>query len=81
MSTVNVLILRAPGTNRDEETAAAFEQAGAVTQLATSTRWPRAAFRFADYQIVVFPGGFAYGDDLGAGRVLASELNLKLRRR
>ena len=29
--------------------------------------------------MVVFPGGFAYGDDLGAGRVLASELNLKLR--
>ena len=79
MSTVNVLILRAPGTNRDEETATAFQQAGALTQLATINQVARAAFRFADYQIVVFPGGFAYGDDLGAGRVLASELNLKLR--
>ena len=79
MSTVNVLILRAPGTNREEETAAGFQQAGALTQLATINQVARAAFRFADYQIVVFPGGFAYGDDLGAGKVLASELNLKLR--
>jgi len=79
MSNVNVLILRAPGTNRDEETAAAFRQEGALTQLATINQVAQASFRFADYQIVVFPGGFAYGDDLGAGRVLASELNLKLK--
>ena len=79
MSTVKTLILRAPGINRDEETALAFQQAGAETQLATINQVARAAFRFADYQVIVFPGGFAYGDDLGAGRVLASELNLKLR--
>lgn len=79
MNTVKVLLLRAPGTNREEETAAAFQQAGASTQLATINQVARAAFRFADYQIIVFPGGFAYGDDLGAGRVLASELNLKLK--
>jgi phosphoribosylformylglycinamidine synthase I len=79
MGTVKVLILRAPGTNREEETAAAFQQSGALTQLATIDLVAKASFRFADYQVVVFPGGFAYGDDLGAGRVLASELNLKLR--
>ena len=78
MSNVNVLILRAPGTNRDEETAEAFQQAGAVTQLATINQVAAASFQFADYQVVVFPGGFAYGDDMGAGRVLASELKLKL---
>jgi phosphoribosylformylglycinamidine synthase len=79
MSIVNVLILRAPGTNRDEETAFAFHQADASTRLATLNEVATANFRFADYQIIVFPGGFAYGDDLGAGRVLASEINLKLR--
>jgi phosphoribosylformylglycinamidine synthase I len=79
MTSVNVLILRAPGTNRDEETALAFQQAGAETQLATIGQVAQASFRFPDYQIIVFPGGFAYGDDLGAGRVLASELNLKLK--
>ncbi|MCL2706645.1 MAG: phosphoribosylformylglycinamidine synthase I [Dehalococcoidia bacterium] len=79
MSAVKVILLRAPGTNREEETAAAFEQAGAVTQLATINQMARASFRFTDYQILVFPGGFAYGDDLGAGMVLASELSLKLK--
>jgi phosphoribosylformylglycinamidine synthase len=79
MSSVNVLILRAPGTNRDEETAVAFHQAGASARLANINEVAKATFRFADYQVIVFPGGFAYGDDLGAGRVLASELNLKLR--
>ena len=79
MSKVNVLILRAPGTNREEETGAAFELFGAKVQYATVNQVARAAFRFADYQVVVFPGGFAYGDDLGAGMVLASELTLKLR--
>jgi phosphoribosylformylglycinamidine synthase len=34
--------------------------------------------RLADYQIVAFPGGFSYGDDLGAGKVQANELTLKL---
>jgi phosphoribosylformylglycinamidine synthase len=78
MSGVNVLILRAPGTNRDEETALAFRQAGAASRLATINEVAKANFNFSDYQVIVFPGGFAYGDDLGAGRVLASELKLKL---
>jgi len=32
----------------------------------------------SDYQIFVIPGGFTYGDDISAGRVLANELKLKL---
>ncbi|MCL2140180.1 MAG: phosphoribosylformylglycinamidine synthase I [Dehalococcoidia bacterium] len=79
MSIVKVLLLRAPGINREEETAIAFEQAGAVTQFATINQVARADFRFRDYQVLVFPGGFAYGDNLGAGRVLSNELNLKLK--
>lgn len=79
MNNVNVLILRAPGTNRDEETAAAFAQFGATVTPATVNQVARAAFRLSNYQCLVIPGGFAYGDDLGAGKVLASELNLKLR--
>ena len=32
----------------------------------------------SDYQIMVIPGGFTYGDDIAAGKVLANELKLKL---
>ncbi len=30
------------------------------------------------YHILAIPGGFSYGDDLGAGKILANELRLKL---
>jgi phosphoribosylformylglycinamidine synthase len=78
MSKIKTLILRAPGTNCDEETAFAFQQAGAETTLVHIGQLIRHEEKLADYQIMVFPGGFTYGDDLGAGRVLANEIRLKL---
>ncbi len=78
MSEVKTLILRAPGTNCDVETAFAFQQAGAETQLMHVNELLRFRKRILDYQIVVIPGGFSYGDDLGAGKVLANELRLRL---
>ena len=78
MSKVKTLILRAPGTNCDVETAFAFQQAGAEAVLVHVNELIRQRERLADYQVLVIPGGFTYGDDLGAGRILANELRLKL---
>ena len=78
MSKVSVLILRAPGTNCDAETVFAFQQAGAATSLVHVNQLIRHEKRLSDYQIMVIPGGFTYGDDIAAGRVLANELRLKL---
>ena len=78
MAKVKTLILRAPGTNCDGETAFAFEQAGAHTSSIHVNRLIRREERLEDYQIFVIPGGFSYGDDIAAGKVLANELNLKL---
>ena len=75
---VKVIILRAPGTNCDAETAFAFRQAGAEATLVHVNRLIRHEERLADYQIMVIPGGFTYGDDIAAGKVLANELRLKL---
>jgi len=75
---VKTLILRAPGTNCDVETAFAFQQAGAVAELVHVNKLIRGEQRLADYQIMVIPGGFTYGDDIAAGKVLANELRLKL---
>lgn len=78
MATPRVLILRAPGTNCDVETAYAFELAGAkpvsvhVNQLVESPELGR------DFQILCFPGGFSFGDDIAAGRILAGRLNVHL---
>jgi phosphoribosylformylglycinamidine synthase I len=78
MAQVKTLILRAPGTNCDEETTFAFEQAGATVDSAHVNQLVRRDRLIADYQILVFPGGFTYGDDVSAGRILANELKLKL---
>ncbi len=78
MAVPRVLILRAPGTNCDIETAYAFEQVGAkissihVNQLVED---PRLGY---GYQILCIPGGFSYGDDIAAGRILAQRLKVHL---
>ena len=78
MTKVRTLILRAPGTNCDAETAFAFQQAGANVTSAHINQLIRREVPLSDYQIFVIPGGFTYGDDISAGRVLANELKLKL---
>ena len=78
MSSVKTLILRAPGTNCDAETAFAFQQAGAAVSSVHINRLIGGEERLSDYQIMVIPGGFTYGDDIAAGKVLANELKLKL---
>jgi len=68
------LVLRAPGSNCDEEAAAAWERAGASAEI----RHVGAVFgspkMLDDFQLLTIPGGFSYGDDLGAGRILAARL-------
>jgi phosphoribosylformylglycinamidine synthase len=78
MSRVKVLILRAPGTNRDVDTQIAFEMAGAEVASAPVTGLFRKEKRLADYHIAVIPGGFTYGDDISAGRIMANEIRLRL---
>ncbi len=72
MARPRVLVLRAPGTNCDEESAFAFERAGGLAQRVHVNRLLDRPQWFDDFQIVCFPGGFSYGDDLGAGRILGS---------
>ena len=78
MAKVKTLILRAPGTNCDVETAFSFEQAGSLVDSAHVNELVRGDKLIADYQILVMPGGFTYGDDISAGKILANELRLKL---
>jgi phosphoribosylformylglycinamidine synthase len=74
MARPHVLILRAPGANCDGEAAFAFEQVGAVAERVHINRLREDAGRLHNYQILVIPGGFTYGDDVAAGKILANEL-------
>ncbi|MFO0870051.1 MAG: phosphoribosylformylglycinamidine synthase I [Pirellulales bacterium] len=73
MPVPRVLILRAPGTNCDQETAYAFQRAGAITEACHINRLLESPTRLADFQIACLPGGFSYGDDIAAGRILANQ--------
>ena len=74
MTRPRVLILRAPGSNCDQETAHAFTLAGGVAEVLHVNRALEAPLRLADFQIVCVPGGFSYGDDIAAGRIFGSQL-------
>jgi phosphoribosylformylglycinamidine synthase len=77
MSQVNALVLRAAGVNCNDETAYALELAVAdrVEQLHVNRliENPDALDRF---NFLVVPGGFSYGDDISAGKILAHQLEL-----
>src|SRR4030042_2010489 len=78
MKKVKVLMLRAPGTNRDVDTQIAFEMVGAEVASALVGELFRREKSLAAYQILVIPGGFTYGDDISAGRIMANEIRLRL---
>jgi phosphoribosylformylglycinamidine synthase I len=69
-----VLILHATGTNRDHDAARAVEEAGGRVEILHVNALRAAPGRLHDFRLLVLPGGFSYGDDLGAGRLWASDL-------
>jgi len=75
---VKVCILRTAGTNCDVETAFAFEQEGAVSDLVHINEILSNRRSLNDYQILAIPGGFTYGDDIAAGKLLANEIRYLL---
>ncbi len=75
---MKVLVLRAPGINCDGEAAAAMELAGALAERVHVNRLLDGSVRLLDYGMLLLPGGFAYGDHLGAGRMLAVDLAHRL---
>lgn len=69
-----VCILRADGINCDEETFYAFEKYGALPQFVHINQLREKSKKLKDFQILAIPGGFAYGDDVVSGKILATEL-------
>jgi phosphoribosylformylglycinamidine synthase I len=74
MATPKALVLRSPGANCDGEAKFAFEQAGAEADLVHINRLREQPGKLLNYQVLVVPGGFSYGDDVAAGRILATQL-------
>ncbi|HOM74957.1 MAG TPA: phosphoribosylformylglycinamidine synthase I [Anaerohalosphaeraceae bacterium] len=74
MTTVRAIVLRAAGINCDVETEHALQLAGAQTERVHINRLIAAPAMLDDFQILVVPGGFSYGDDVAAGKILANQI-------
>ena len=73
------MILRAPGSNCDQETAFAFQTAGGKPEVVHLNRLLENPKLAEGYQILAIPGGFSYGDDLSAGRIFGNQMRHHLR--
>jgi phosphoribosylformylglycinamidine synthase I len=79
MATPKALILRAPGANCDVEAQFACELAGAMTERVHINRLREEPKLLHRFQLLIVPGGFTYGDDVAAGKILAVQLAHYLR--
>ena len=68
------LLLRSAGTNCDVETAYAFELAGAAAEAVHINKLLQEQTLLEGFQLMAIPGGFSYGDDIAAGRILANQI-------
>ncbi len=74
MATPKALVLRAAGTNCDRETQFALQQAGFQAERVHVFRLMERPDALRDYQFLVIPGGFSYGDDVAAGKIQANQM-------
>ena len=78
MKQPKVLVLSGDGINCERETARAFSLAGADFIIVHINELLRNPKILRDIQILAFPGGFSYADDLGSGQILAVKIRTLL---
>ncbi len=78
MKQPRAIILAGHGLNCERETAFALTQAGAHTEIHHINDLGQDVNALSDAHILAIPGGFSFGDHLGAGKAFASALNARL---
>ena len=74
MEQVKAIVLRSAGINCDLETEYALQLAGAEAERVHINRLIKKPGLLDEYQILVIPGGFSYGDDVAAGKIMANQI-------
>lgn len=74
MKKPKALIFSGYGLNSEEETSNAFEIAGAQSKVVHINDIIDESVKLNQFQILAFPGGFAYGDDTGSGNAYANKV-------
>ena len=81
MATPRVLILRAPAPTATARPSSPSSGPAPWPSASTSIGCANSRASLHHYQILVIPGGFTYGDDVAAGKILANQLAAFPRRR
>ena len=71
------LVITGYGINCEEEMGAAYRLAGAEAEIVHLNDIFLEKCSIHDYDILNFPGGFSFGDDLGSGKVLSNKMKFK----
>lgn len=74
---INICILRVGGTNCDVETERAFHDLLVKAEVVHANRLVKKR-NLAEYDALVFPGGFSYGDYVRAGAIWSKRIVAKL---
>jgi len=72
------LIMSGFGINSEMETQVALARAGMESDIVHINDLIDNKKRMSDYRLLVFPGGFSYGDDTGAGNAYANRVRNNL---
>ncbi len=75
---MRALVIRTAGTNCDAELCRAFALAGAEPDLVHLDALIAAPECLAGADLIGFPGGFSYGDDVASGRLFAMRVRERL---
>jgi len=78
MARPRAIVLTGYGINCDRETEFAFSLAGADARRVHVNDLIAGSDSLGAYQILAFPGGFSFGDDIASGKVLASKIRTRL---
>lgn len=76
---VRVCVMRVGGTNCDAETERAFRELGVHAETRHLNEFVKQR-NLMDYHVLVFPGGFSYGDYVRSGAIWSRLLTAKLGR-
>lgn len=74
---VKSLVITGFGINCEEEMAAAYQLAGAEAVIVHLNEILLGQVSIHEYDILNFPGGFSFGDDLASGKVVANKIKYK----
>lgn len=77
----NACVLYGYGINCDRETEYALSASGANVKRTHINELIMNPNMFEDFNLIAFPGGFSYGDDIGSGKVLANKIKFNLKQK